>query len=542
MTAALGGTALGVRRQCNRLEIMSYLDRLSASINHSVATARFEPLEARQLLSGATPFKVGSTPWVPYALLIHQDEAAINYPYLTGAGQTIAEVDRGIDYRASVLGGGFGSGFKIATGYNFRDLSKNTLDDFGHGTGVAGILAAEPYTTNDIFTGVTEKGQGLAPGAKIASLKQEGSDQIKAAMDWVILYHHKLNIQVLNLTDFVTNVPNGVYHPSVYASELKTLHDLNIFVSTPVGNGEVQFGPNAPISLPATSPYVFGAGGVNQDDTIWNDSLRGFGLDLLGPSHNVTMPYYVKNPNANGYNQYDDNYTGSTSIVNYALGTSWASAHVSGTAALLKQVDPTLTPDQISQILTQSGDPVADPENPGTFYPRLNVNAAIGLAYTTAEDPISNQYHNTRNRRAAPLVFKKGSIVKSGLKLLIGRPDAYSFTVPDTRTLNVSVQYAGESPFPSVTVYNPAGKVMGTVGSKGASFAFSPGTYYLYLESPASLIGSYGLTIATVVGKAAKATPQAVSATNYTPPTQTSASNGSNDVLHPKKYESVFAG
>ena len=40
--------------------------------------------------------------------------------------------------------------------------------------------------------------------------------------------------------------PDGPFDPGVYLPDLQTLHDMGIFISTPVGNGEVQYGPNGP--------------------------------------------------------------------------------------------------------------------------------------------------------------------------------------------------------------------------------------------------------------------------------------------------------
>lgn len=331
----------------------------------SVPSFAIESLESRQMLAAG--------PWVPYATLIGQDQAAAAYSYLDGSGQTVALVDRGVDYRHPQLGGGVGPTFKVVGGFNFRDNNTTILDDYGHGTGVAGIIAADPYSLNGNFN------QGVAHNTKLVMLKQESSANIKQALDWIIANHTQYNIQVVNLTDFITDVLPGAFNPSIYLGELQTLHDLGIFVATPAGNGEAQFGPNAPMTYPALSPYLTTVGGFNQSGGMYADALRGPALDLLGPADNVTMPYYLKNPNSTGYDQYDDNYDGTPTLVNYALGTSWATAYTSGAAALIKQINPAFTPDQIQQILEDSGTPVLDPVN-NVYYRRPNLSQAIALA------------------------------------------------------------------------------------------------------------------------------------------------------------------
>ena len=307
--------------------------------------------------------------WVPYAQLLGQDVAANNFPKINGTGITVAVIDRGIDYNSPQIGVN-----KILYQYNFRDGNTNGLDDYGHGTGVAGIVTGSGFT----FAG--QYNQGVAPGVNLVDLKQESSAGVKAALDWVITNHTAYNIQVVNLTDFISDVLPGAWNPSLYLSELKTIHDLGIFISTPVGNGEAIYGPNLPIDNPALSPYVTGVGGFNLTGQFYADSKRGPGLQILGPASNVTMLYYQKNSAGVGYDQYDDNYTGTPIITNYGAGTSWASSYVAGAAALLKQISSSLTPDQIQQIMKDSGTPVLDPTN-NVYYSRLNINSAIQLTY-----------------------------------------------------------------------------------------------------------------------------------------------------------------
>ncbi|KAI1859774.1 hypothetical protein JX265_010223 [Neoarthrinium moseri] len=73
-----------------------------------------------------------------------------------GAGVIVAIVDSGIDYTHPALGGGYGPGFKVESGWNFVDNNTDVKDCFGHGTHVAGIVAA-----NDTFI------KGVAPDARL---------------------------------------------------------------------------------------------------------------------------------------------------------------------------------------------------------------------------------------------------------------------------------------------------------------------------------------------------------------------------------------
>src|SRR3989442_7906866 len=71
-----------------------------------------EGLEGRQLLAAAA-----ATPWGPAAKLIGQDLAVANYPQLTGAGEAVAIIDSGVDYKHTVLGGGICPAYKVEVRY-----------------------------------------------------------------------------------------------------------------------------------------------------------------------------------------------------------------------------------------------------------------------------------------------------------------------------------------------------------------------------------------------------------------------------------------
>jgi subtilisin family serine protease len=500
-----------------------------------------EFLEARQLLAGQQ--------WVPFAVLLQQDKAVDAYPYLTGSDQTVALVDRGVDYRHPQLGNGaMGPGQKVVGGYNFRDNNTNILDDYGHGTGVAGIIAADPYQWGGY-------NQGVAVGTHLLMLKQESSANIKDALDWLIANHAQYNIQVVNLTDFITDVLPQAWNPDIYAPELQTLHDLNIFVVSPVGNGELfglaHFGGSPPIVGPSASPYVMGAGGVMLGDTMWNDSLRGPGLDILGPSYNVTMTYYLQNKvngvGVGGYDQYDDNYTGTDVLANYAQGTSWASAYVAGTATLLKQINPAFTPDQIRDIIIQTGDPVHDNENPAITYPRLNIYKALTLGFQMADDAY---YGNTNFNTATPVGFTKGKAAFSNLKLTIGHPDNFTFNVNKTGKVNIKVTGAPQM----AAVFNSAGTLVNYVPAtkKGLSGKLPAGKYYVYFSNATTMQTPYGFTISGgsgVVGAARRAAVTAATAFNSsstgfatTAATAADTTGASpSDVLLGKNQTTVFA-
>jgi hypothetical protein len=303
-----------------------------------------EILENRQLLSGE--------PWTPAARMMGQDLAVAHYPQLTGAGESIAIIDSGVDYRHPSLGGGFGSAFKVEAGYDFIKNDGDPMSDsFAHGTGSAGVIASSHY----VYNGYQD--QGVAPGVHIIALREDSTAGVKSALDWVLANRTKYNIVGVNLVDF--GGTSGAYYQSV----LQTLAAAGVFIAHPAGNS----GATANMR-PKLDSADFGIGSVNYHTGQMSDfSQRGPYLDLVAPGEKVTLPYY-------------DVATKKHIFVDTADGTSWASPAVVATAALIKQIDSRFTPAQMMKIMQDSGVTTYDPISRRT-YKRLNIDAALALAY-----------------------------------------------------------------------------------------------------------------------------------------------------------------
>ncbi|SCL46954.1 Subtilase family protein [Micromonospora eburnea] len=81
-----------------------------------------------------------------------------------GHGVTVAVIDTGVDYRHPALGGGFGPGHRVVGGYDFANDDTDPMDDNGHGTHVAGIIAGTGAGGDMAVTGV-------APDATLTAYK-----------------------------------------------------------------------------------------------------------------------------------------------------------------------------------------------------------------------------------------------------------------------------------------------------------------------------------------------------------------------------------
>jgi hypothetical protein len=305
----------------------------------------FEALEGRQLLSG--------TPWGQQAKLIGQDLVAQQFPQLTGAGETVVMIDSGVDYNHPSLGGGWGK--KVIAGWDFQSNDSNPMSDtYAHGTGTAGMVAANPYDYKGYHY------QGIAPGVKLISLRESNSNQVAAALKWVIANKSKYNIVAVNFTDFGGfNKDAGL---SIKAS-IGTLDSMNVYVSRPSGNSGTTSG---------VANYYDEAvvGSVNKSDGISSFTNRGAGLDFLAPAEKITLPYYDVGSKKHIY-------------VDVADGTSWSAPQIAGAAALLRQINPRFTNAQITSILTSSAVQKYDSASKRS-YPRLNLYGAVKLAYQQA--------------------------------------------------------------------------------------------------------------------------------------------------------------
>lgn len=299
-----------------------------------------EPLESRRLLS--------AVPWSVQDQLIGLDQATQNYPNLTGAGETVAIIDRGVDYNHPELGGGFGPGFKIVAGYNFQDSNGDVFpyDNDAHGTGTAGQIAAAPHVVDGLLY------QGVAPGVNIIALKTNGTADIKAALDWIIGHRDQYNIVALNYLD-----KSGADENS-FVPQLQSLTDAGVFIAGATGN----YGPA--IAFPSVNHLINLVGSVDLNDQLSDFSPRGSAVDIVAPGGGVNITWYTAG-------QHQDS---------ISSGTSWAAPQVVGTAALIKQINPGFNPAQILAIIRDSARQVWDPAS-GLNYPELNVNSALGLAY-----------------------------------------------------------------------------------------------------------------------------------------------------------------
>ncbi len=211
-----------------------------------------------------------------------------------GAGVKVAVIDTGIDLTHPDLQA------NIKGGYNAIDPSKSANDDNGHGSHVAGIIAAVDNTAGVI---------GVAPQASLYAVKALDSggsgywSDIIEGVQWSV----SNGMQVINMSLGAKSAP-GALHDAIIAA-----YNSGIVIVAAAGNSGPKPGS---VMYPAKYAEVIAVAATDSKDAVPKFSSRGPEVEIAAPGASVYSTY--KN---GGYATLS--------------GTSMASPHVAGAAALV---------------------------------------------------------------------------------------------------------------------------------------------------------------------------------------------------------------
>ncbi|WP_299573746.1 type VII secretion-associated serine protease mycosin [uncultured Williamsia sp.] len=320
------------------------------------------------------------------------------WKFSRGAGQRVAVIDTGVfrHPRLSVIPGG-----------DYVSSGNGTTDCDGHGTQVAGIIAAK-QSPDDGFAGV-------APDATIIAIRQSSAnygpaDSKQASSSAPVLPEGasegagdvttlaRAVVRAVNLGATVINISVSACGPAgsdlgdrALGAAVKFAYDRNVVVvaaadNTSPGNGgacaqnaaAAQGGRDPdPWSMVSTksspayfTPYVVSVGAVEDDGTPATFSLAGPWVTVAAPGRDMESLNTSPNPAVIDATRYPDKPIPIT-------GTSFAAPLVSGLAALIRSKFPQLTARQVIDRITRTAHHPADGRDGAVGYGLIDPVAAL---------------------------------------------------------------------------------------------------------------------------------------------------------------------
>jgi membrane-anchored mycosin MYCP len=275
-----------------------------------------------------------ATPWAQRALSFSSV-----WGLAEGAGVTVAVIDSGVDANPQF-------GDRVTVG---PDLSGGGTglsagaDCVGHGTAVASIIAAAPRD------GVSFS--GVAPRAQVLSIKITNSETIASGVTaTAIRAAVGLGASVINLSLASANTPG-------LRSAVQFAQANDVVVVAAAGNDNASSGTGP--FYPAAYPGVLSVGAVAQDGSLASSSDTRTPVTVTAPGVDVASAYPGTYPDAYSL---EDN------------GTSFATAFVSGVAALVRASHPNLRAAQVVARIAATADGAA---GSGTGHGMVNPVQAV---------------------------------------------------------------------------------------------------------------------------------------------------------------------
>jgi subtilisin family serine protease len=295
---------LGV--QCVVLEIKDErtTEQVLAALGNEKLIESMQTVSSYKLLTYNDPyFHLQSTVSIDGLEQVHE--------WATGKGVVVAIIDTGLDTRHPELQS------KIVYSGNFVSHDQQKFDDDEHGTAVAGVIAAT--ANNDL--GIV----GMAPDVKLMALKacwheNKGSSSRCDSFSLV-----KALVKALELEPDILNLSlSGPIDPLI-ARLVKRASGQGMIIV-----GAVDQAVGMKHSFPANMVEVIAvtAPPIGHLDSSWGVSFLAPGIDIL-----TTAP---------------------GSAYAFESGSSMATAHVSGVAALIKEKDPALSGESARELLSHT--------------------------------------------------------------------------------------------------------------------------------------------------------------------------------------------
>jgi type VII secretion-associated serine protease mycosin len=343
------------------------------------------PAEPRpnQQCPGLGSLRVTTEPWAQQAL-----DFSSAWPLTQGQGVTVAVVDSGVDYSPQLAG-------KV-TAFDLTGTGPRDCSSAGHGTSMAGIIAATDMQARGVPF------EGVAPEARILSVKYTNTDQGNFAV--LAQGIRDAALQRALVINVSTTVNRNT--PELQSAVAFALRRGAVIVAAG-GNDSTQTGAGP--FYPASYPGVLSVGAVASDGSLAPFSDLRSRVAVTAPGVNVTSTC------PGGYCQ------------NNLSGTSYATAFVSGVAALVRARYPAMTAAQVVRRIEETanggsgpgtGDGLVNPLQAVTAI--LPARSAHSPLPTLRPQPVSVQRAPPPNRaaRTAALEVVAGALTMAALVAL----------------------------------------------------------------------------------------------------------------------------
>ncbi|HEV58556.1 MAG TPA: redoxin domain-containing protein [Phycisphaerales bacterium] len=266
---------------------------------------------------------------------------------VTGQGVKVCVVDTGVDWSHPMLRN------KVVAQYDFFEGDDDAMDDNGHGTHVAGIIASQGLT----YRGISYDADILA--AKVLGANGDGyASDVALGIEWCV----EQGARVINLS-----LGEGLYADTCDGTEMAQAVNAAVDAGAVVVCASGNDGNPHEIVSPACASKAIAVGAVDKLDGIASYSDGGKELDLVAPGGDqlggehypeIVSAYstlVAQNPDLCMYNLaemcYDNWFLVEGDLYIRAVGTSMAAPHVTAAAALLLEANPQLTATQVKELL-----------------------------------------------------------------------------------------------------------------------------------------------------------------------------------------------
>jgi len=254
---------------------------------------------------------------------VDQRDLPLNGTYTyntTGSGVNGYIIDTGIRGTHQEFGG------RALVGYDAVGDGQNTSDCNGHGTHVAGTVGGNTYGVAKAIT---------LYAVRVLDCNGNGTTSgVIAGVDWVTGHHASGTPAVANMSLI------GGASSSLDTAVNNSIAD-GVTYSVAAGNGNfIGIAQNACNYSPARVPEALTVSATNNTDKKASWANYGSCLDLFAPGVGITSAW-----------------NGSDAGTNTISGTSMATPHVAGTAALYLEANPSATPAAVAQAITDNATP-----------------------------------------------------------------------------------------------------------------------------------------------------------------------------------------